>query len=133
MALAIACDIHPLNNLRVLKYLKGELGQEQEAIDRWYAHWVNEGLAALEVMVPLTPTTREALMTKLCGLHEESGERFFIGLGLYKGLRFHIDAKKFREWGMESVQGHFGCGAVLAEGPMPYVESSAIIRTPAHQ
>ena len=50
MALAIACDIHPLNNLRVLKYLKGELGQEQEAIDRWYAHWVNEGLAALEAM-----------------------------------------------------------------------------------
>ena len=49
-ALAIACDIHPLNNLRVLKYLKGELGQEQEAIDRWYAHWVNEGLAALEAM-----------------------------------------------------------------------------------
>ena len=50
MALAIACDIHPLNNLRVLKYLRGELGQEQEAIDRWYAYWVNEGLAALEVM-----------------------------------------------------------------------------------
>jgi maleylacetoacetate isomerase len=48
MALAIACDIHPLNNLRVLKYLKGELGQEQEAIDRWYAHWVTEGLEALE-------------------------------------------------------------------------------------
>ena len=50
MAMAIACDIHPLNNLRVLKYLKGELGQEQAAIDRWYAHWVTEGLAALEAM-----------------------------------------------------------------------------------
>jgi len=50
MALAIACDIHPLNNLRVLKYLKGELGQEQEVIDRWYAHWVTEGLEALEAM-----------------------------------------------------------------------------------
>jgi len=73
-------------------------------------------------MVPLTPITREALMTRLCGIHEESGERFQVGLGLYKGLRFHIDAKKFREWGMEGVQGHFGCGAVLAEGPMPYVE-----------
>jgi maleylacetoacetate isomerase len=50
MAMAVACDIHPLNNLRVLKYLKGEMGQPQEAIDRWYAHWVREGLGALEAM-----------------------------------------------------------------------------------
>jgi maleylacetoacetate isomerase len=50
MALAVACDIHPLNNLRVLKYLKGELGQDQAAIDRWYAHWVSDGLEALEAM-----------------------------------------------------------------------------------
>jgi len=48
MALAIACDIHPLNNLRVLKYLKGELGSSQEEVDRWYAHWITEGLPALE-------------------------------------------------------------------------------------
>jgi maleylacetoacetate isomerase len=48
MALAVACDIHPLNNLRVLKYLKNELGETQSDIDRWYAHWVSEGLAALE-------------------------------------------------------------------------------------
>jgi maleylacetoacetate isomerase len=48
MALAVACDIHPLNNLRVLKYLKGELGQSQEQVDRWYAHWITEGLIALE-------------------------------------------------------------------------------------
>ncbi len=50
LALAIACDIHPLNNLRVLKYLKDELGQEQEARDSWYRHWVAEGFAALEAM-----------------------------------------------------------------------------------
>jgi maleylacetoacetate isomerase len=50
MALAIACDIHPLNNLRVLKYLKNELGQPQEQVDRWYAHWIAEGFAALETM-----------------------------------------------------------------------------------
>jgi maleylacetoacetate isomerase len=50
MALAIACDIHPLNNLRVLKYLKGELGHTQEEVDRWYAHWISEGLTALEAM-----------------------------------------------------------------------------------
>jgi maleylacetoacetate isomerase len=50
MAMVIACDTHPLNNLRVLKYLKAELGQEQSAIDRWYAHWVTEGLQALEAV-----------------------------------------------------------------------------------
>ncbi|MEA3029778.1 MAG: hypothetical protein QOG13_1103 [Sphingomonadales bacterium] len=50
MALAIACDIHPLNNLRVLKYLSGPLGQPQEVRDAWYAHWVSEGLTALEAM-----------------------------------------------------------------------------------
>ena len=48
MAMAIACDIHPLNNLRVLKYLKTELGQPQEAVDDWYRHWVIEGLSGLE-------------------------------------------------------------------------------------
>ena len=50
LALAVACDIHPLNNLRVLKYLTGPLGQPQEARDAWYRHWVREGLAALEAM-----------------------------------------------------------------------------------
>ncbi|MET1110042.1 MAG: maleylacetoacetate isomerase [Allosphingosinicella sp.] len=50
LALAVACDIHPLNNLRVLKYLSGPLGQPQEARDSWYRHWVSEGLAALEAM-----------------------------------------------------------------------------------
>ncbi len=48
LALTVACDIHPLNNLRVLRYLKNQLGQPQEAIDDWYRHWVSEGLAALE-------------------------------------------------------------------------------------
>jgi maleylacetoacetate isomerase len=48
MAMTVACDIHPLNNLRVLKYLKGPLGHGQDEVDAWYAHWVSEGLAALE-------------------------------------------------------------------------------------
>lgn len=50
MALAVACDIHPLNNLRVLKYLKNELKHSQEQVDAWYAHWITEGLSALEAM-----------------------------------------------------------------------------------
>ncbi|HLO21088.1 MAG TPA: maleylacetoacetate isomerase [Sphingomicrobium sp.] len=50
MAMTVACDIHPLNNLRVLKYLKNELGHSQEEVDRWYVHWIREGLPALEAM-----------------------------------------------------------------------------------
>jgi maleylacetoacetate isomerase len=50
LAMAVACDIHPLNNLRVLKYLRGNLGVSEEAKDEWYRHWVAEGLAALEEM-----------------------------------------------------------------------------------
>ncbi len=51
-ALVIAADIHPVNNLRVLKYLKEKLGQEQAAIDEWYRHWIVEGFTALEAMAP---------------------------------------------------------------------------------
>lgn len=44
----IACDIHPINNLRVLRYLKDPLGHDQAAIDAWARHWIADGLAALE-------------------------------------------------------------------------------------
>ena len=55
VALAVACDIHPLNNLRVLKYLDRELHADDGARDRWYAHWVTEGLGALEKMLAARP------------------------------------------------------------------------------
>ena len=47
----VACDIHPLNNLRVLKYLKRSLGQGDEARDNWYHHWVRRGFTALEKLL----------------------------------------------------------------------------------
>jgi maleylacetoacetate isomerase len=47
-ALAIACDIHPLNNLRVLRYLLRPLGVSEDAKNAWYRHWVETGLAQLE-------------------------------------------------------------------------------------
>lgn len=50
MALLIACDIHPLNNLRVLTYLKNDLGHDEVTRNRWYAHWLAEGLQALETI-----------------------------------------------------------------------------------
>lgn len=45
---AIACDIHPLNNLRVLGYLQQTLGVTPEQKDAWYQHWINEGMAVVE-------------------------------------------------------------------------------------
>ena len=51
MALAVACDIHPLNNMRVLNYLRGEFGATDEAVTRWIRHWIGLGFEALEVQV----------------------------------------------------------------------------------
>ena len=48
VAHAIACDIHPLNNVGPLKYIKSTLGKEQPAIDAWYHHWVLVGFEAIE-------------------------------------------------------------------------------------
>ena len=48
MALAICCDIHPLNNLRVLNYLKETLTADKEQTTAWYQHWIHEGFRALE-------------------------------------------------------------------------------------
>ena len=50
LALVVACDIHPLNNLRVLKHLVGPLGQSEAAKNAWIATWIGEGFAALEAM-----------------------------------------------------------------------------------
>jgi len=47
---SICCDVHPLNNLRVLLYLKGELGVSDEQRDAWYAKWVHEGFRAAEIV-----------------------------------------------------------------------------------
>lgn len=51
IAQAIACDIHPVNNLRVLQYLSATLGVDQGGKDAWYRHWVQIGLAAVEDML----------------------------------------------------------------------------------
>jgi len=55
VAALIACDIHPLNNLAPLQYIKRVLKQEQPAIDAWYHHWILEGFDALESMIQPGP------------------------------------------------------------------------------
>jgi maleylacetoacetate isomerase len=51
LALTIACDVHPLQNLRVLNYLKTELDQDPQGVDRWCRHWIESGLRAAEALV----------------------------------------------------------------------------------
>jgi maleylacetoacetate isomerase len=48
MAQVVACDVHPLNNLRVLDYLKSQMGQSEDASQVWYRHWISQGFTALE-------------------------------------------------------------------------------------
>ncbi|MEO6322730.1 MAG: maleylacetoacetate isomerase, partial [Polaromonas sp.] len=57
LAQSIACEIHPLNNLRVLKYLVRELKVEEEAKKTWYRHWCREGLEAFERQLAQLPVS----------------------------------------------------------------------------
>src|SRR3954464_7739186 len=59
----IACDIHPLNNLAALNYLKGPLKHDQAAADEWYRHWVTEGFDALEELIQPGPYAFGAQIT----------------------------------------------------------------------
>jgi maleylacetoacetate isomerase len=56
LALLIACEIHPLNNLRTLTYLRKALGQNEEQVATWYRHWIADGLAKLEAEFATGPT-----------------------------------------------------------------------------
>ena len=55
VALTIACDIHPIDNLRVLQYLKRTLKHEQSDIDAWYHHWIIQGFNAIEAAIAPGP------------------------------------------------------------------------------
>jgi maleylacetoacetate isomerase len=63
VAQAIACDIHPLNNLVALQYLKRTLGHDQSTIDAWYAHWILDGFEAIEAMIAPGPYAFGSLVT----------------------------------------------------------------------
>ena len=92
-ALVIACDVHPLQNLRVLRYLKSEYGQEQDGLDAWCRHWIAPGLAACEALVARAPEGAFAFGDQP-GLAEIvlvpqmfSADRFGLDLAPYPGLR----------------------------------------------
>jgi maleylpyruvate isomerase len=91
MALLVACDVHPLNNLRVLRYLKRELHADDAARDRWYAHWIEEGFSALEQMLPEagafchggTPTLADVCLVP----QVVNAQRYKVDLAAYPRIR----------------------------------------------
>jgi len=90
MALLIACDIHPLNNLRVLQYLETALGQAASVRDTWYRHWIEEGFKALEDMLG-----RDASRGRYC--HGESPSLADVCLvpQVFNARRFSVDLSPF--------------------------------------
>lgn len=57
LAEVVACDIHPINNLRVLRYLMRNLGRDENDIGAWYNHWIDTGFQALEALLAPDPRT----------------------------------------------------------------------------
>lgn len=88
-SLTIACDIHPINNLRVVNYLRGELRQPQDAIDGWIRHWIAEGFTVLEAGAGQGPYLFGAAVTMadLCLVPQiYSARRFGADLSPYPRL-----------------------------------------------
>lgn len=90
LALQIACDIHPLNNLRVLKYLKRTLGVDDAAKDAWYRHWVEAGFETLEARLAGDPRTG-----KLCFGDTPTFADLFLVPQIYNAHRFNVDTTRF--------------------------------------
>jgi maleylpyruvate isomerase len=58
LAQIVACDIHPIDNLRVLNYMRSTVGQSEEGVRNWYNHWIADGFAAIEKMLAASTETR---------------------------------------------------------------------------
>jgi len=77
LAELIACDIHPLNNIGPLRYLKNNMSQEQSAIDAWYRHWIITGFEALEQLITPGPYAcgREVTLADVCVVPQVNNAR----------------------------------------------------------
>ncbi|AOK60204.1 maleylacetoacetate isomerase [Burkholderia ubonensis] len=90
IALQIACEIHPLNNLRVLKYLKHMLQVPEEAKNDWYRHWIEAGFATLEARLANDPRTG-----KLCFGDTPTLADICVVPQVFNANRFAIDTSRF--------------------------------------
>ncbi|WP_194726440.1 maleylacetoacetate isomerase [Noviherbaspirillum malthae] len=90
MCLTIACEIHPLNNLRVLKYLTGPMGLSEEHKARWAHHWCEQGLAAVEALLQ----KREASFDFCYGDAPGMADVYLVPQ-VFNAQRFGVDVSKF--------------------------------------
>jgi maleylacetoacetate isomerase len=97
LAQVIACDIHPLNNSRILKYLEKELGVDETVRNIWYRHWIIEGFGALEKLLAGNPYTGkfchgdQPMLADVCLVPQVfNARRFSVDLALYPNIS-HIN------------------------------------------
>jgi maleylacetoacetate isomerase len=90
LAQIIACDIHPVNNLRVLKYLVKQLGQDEQAKTDWYRHWVIEGFQSLEAHL-----ARHLDTGTFCYGHTPTIADCFLVPQVFNAQRFDIDVTAY--------------------------------------
>ncbi len=88
MAQSVACDIHPLNNLRVLQYLKAEMSHHQEQVDVWYKHWIKTGFIGIEKVLENTSGS-------YCFGNQLSLADVFLVPQVYNANRFHVPLDDF--------------------------------------
>ena len=86
----VTCDTHPLNNLRVLKYLRGDAGVSDAAKEAWYAHWVKLGFTALETRLAQSPQTGQFCHGDTPGMAD-----IVLVAQMYNALRFHCDVSDY--------------------------------------
>lgn len=89
-ALTIAADLHPLNNLRVLNYLKNELTLSEEQKTHWYHHWIHKGLTALE-----TQLTTHQLSRDFCFGNSPTIADVCLVPQMYNARRFSCDLNAY--------------------------------------
>ena len=86
----VACDIHPLNNLSVLTWLKTEFGQDETAVNTWYCHWITEGFTALEKLLAESSETGRFCHGDALGMAD-----IYLVPQLYNARRFKVPLEAF--------------------------------------
>jgi maleylacetoacetate isomerase len=95
-ALAIACDVHPLNNVRVLSYLSNELNATQAQKDAWIAHWISIGLDAFEKSLPQSKVSSEGKSSNaFCFGDTPSMADCVLIPQVFSARRFNVDVSKY--------------------------------------
>jgi maleylpyruvate isomerase len=94
LAQSIACDIHPLQNLRVLRELKSSMGQDQVGLDKWCRRWIEPGLAAIEDVI-----ARSGTSGKFCFGNTPTLADICLVPQMYSASRFGVDTTQFTQLG----------------------------------